>query len=907
MNFVTSASENEIFMNGVKRRALHPPNVDTVAGSSNTTAVPRISSAPLALQSENIVLNSPPEVIKKKVVTRRRVQAKFPVSLKKKKIWSRMLSADAGLSIGEWVYHDDNAANEIINGIRYLRDMKREEKRRLRKSRSNAAGKAPANPIVIDSPNNNMMDIDSNAAAEINLVEDEYSSVDSGDDDISVTSFGSSSSVKSFESGGESLNSLSDERNVDSDIDFNDNESIYCYPYSLEAMKQSSPLRGTISINGVSIKVYFDTGASVSIIGSNLVKTLGLVPCGDKLNLVGFNSNGQGPMSSNIVMDVPISIGGRIRPEHMCIDENENSNLCLLGLRWFQSYGISIEPQKNLILVPTTEGVMKIKAFSKQFDEYEEKVVSGSKVKKIYQVLNEQKYTNNLVDDLLEPEYDEEKVNSCKINGVLGEVIYDESNISAGVCDELKPVVEKYKKCFSEISGLSKIKGYQMNIELKENFTPVRSAPFRLGWDDQEILEAYVKEMLDLDLIEKSQGTWTSPLFLIDKVEKGSKRVVCDLRRANEQIVKNNFPMATVSELTEATAGSKIFSVFDCTSGYHQLEINPDHREVTGFITKSGTYRYKVCPQGITNGCADYSRVICDIFKDFVGVFVYSFLDDVLVFSENLDDHAKHLELVFQACVKANLKLKRKKAAIGISHVEYLGHVIGADGTKPCKRNIVKIEKFPSPRNSTEVRSFLGLTGYYRKYIQNYASIASPLIKLTKKNCKFIWTEAEQEAFDILKENLMSAPILTYPDRNKVQVLSVDASITGLGAVLSQVDDFESMGNEQVISYASKTVSGPTANLSIHHLESLAAVWGVNQYKHYLKGRRFILITDCSSLLHTFKCTKTSPKLNRWSACLLDYDFDLRYRKGELNTSDLLSRRIIDLEQADPQEIIRIG
>lgn len=181
-----------------------------------------------------------------------------------------------------------------------------------------------------------------------------------------------------------------------------------------------------------------------------------------------------------------------------------------------------------------------------------------------------------------------------------------------------------------------------MDIYLKDNFIPVRNAPYRLSWADQEILDLYVKEMPDLNLIEKSKGTWTSSLFLIDKKEGGSKRVVVDLRRANEQIVKTNYPVATVAELTEATAGAKIFSVFDCTSGYHQLEINPDHREITGFITKSGTYQYKVCPQGITIGVPEYSRVICDIFKDYVGLFVYSFLDDILVFSDNMEDHARH-------------------------------------------------------------------------------------------------------------------------------------------------------------------------------------------------------------------------------------------------------------------------
>lgn len=179
---------------------------------------------------------------------------------------------------------------------------------------------------------------------------------------------------------------------------------------------------------------------------------------------------------------------------------------------------------------------------------------------------------------------------------------------------------------------------------------------------------------------------------------------------------------------------------------------------------------------------------------------------------------------------------------------------------------------------------------------------------MTRKNCKFQWEKEEKNAFKIVKENLCSAPILAYPDPSKIQVLSVDASLLALGCVVSQVDSWENMENEQIISFASKAISGAAKNYSIHHLESLAVVWAVNQYKHYLKGRKFILITDCSSLLHTFKSTKANThKLNRWAAMLLDYEFEIRYRKGEFNTSDPLSRRIIELEKVDPQDVIRIG
>ncbi|KAG0780700.1 hypothetical protein G6F22_009945 [Rhizopus arrhizus] len=208
---------------------------------------------------------------------------------------------------------------------------------------------------------------------------------------------------------------------------------------------------------------------------------------------------------------------------------------------------------------------------------------------------------------------------------------------------------------------------------------------------------------------------------------------------------------------------------------------------------------------------------------------------------------------------------------------------------------------FNVPANVDEVRSFLGLTGYYRKYVPNYASVAEPLTRLTKKKVGFSWGAEQQEAFDYFLVALTRAPILVYPDRQKVQVLSVDASGKGLGAVLSQVDDAATMENERVISYASRGLRGSECNYAITHLEALAVVWGVTHYKHYLKGRHFILITDHSSLVYIFRPTRLTPKLSRWAACLLDYDFEIRYRAGVINPADVLSRMVLDECTAEMQ------
>jgi hypothetical protein len=363
--------------------------------------------------------------------------------------------------------------------------------------------------------------------------------------------------------------------------------------------------------------------------------------------------------------------------------------------------------------------------------------------------------------------------------------------------------------------------------------------------------------------------------------------------KANAMIVQTNFPTCTISELTEATANARFYTSCDCTSGYHQLALEDEESaEITGFVTKRGCFRFKVLPMGISVGCSEYQRVMSSIFSEYIGKFILVFLDDVLVFSRTLEEHKEHLELMFKACEKYNLKLKRKKCFFAQDSVEYLGHQIGRQGTTPGERNIEKIKNFPSCTDVAAVKSWLGLTGFFRKYVPGYGSIVACLTKLTRKGVPFVWGDEQEEAFRKLKKALCTAPILVLPDREKVQVLSVDASHLGLGAVLSQVDDRETRSNERVVAYASRGLRSAEARYHIHHLEALAVVWGITYFKHYLKGRRFILITDHSSLVYIFRPPKQSNKLSRWAAAVLDYEFDIVFRAGIENLADPLSRSI---------------
>lgn len=883
---------NEILVNGVKRRATSEIN----RINENFTSVP-------------VVLTGNKKPVKKRARPKAR---RFPVKFRKSKIWNKLLNTDAGISVAEWLSLDKEATSEMIDGIRYLKENKVKSRKKVVSSGavessgigigiSSSAGagilpgvgnSSPLGPVL--NFNNNNMDIGVLETASLdNNVEDDVSvnKVDLDDSDSYSTEsdveseYSSSSSSRSLVSGDET------------DLEFSELESVYGYPYDLQRMKSSSPMRALISINGKSLEAVFDTGASVSILGSGICAALGLVPNGDNLHLVGFNSESL-PSASNVVMNVPINIGGKIRPEHMAVQLNSSSDICLLGIPWFQAYGISLDIQHSQVRVPTSNGIIKIQGRTSRVIRGSERSRSEQEV---YTVASSQKYCSTLEDDLI-PDSEEGDLGFVK----AASLEYNEGNITENVIEELKEVVEKYKHCFSEVSGLTCIKGYSAKIRLVEKAIPVRHRPFRLGWSDQELVNNHVQEMLDLGIIEPSNGEWSSCLFLVNKKESGVKRPVVDFRAANKMIIKENFPTATVNELIETVGDAKVFSTFDCTSGYHQLELDKDGAEVTGFVTSKGAFQYKRLAQGLTNGCCQFQRVMSSIFREYIGDFCSVFLDDILIFSKNMDDHKKHLGLLFEACTKSNLKLKRKKCHFGEDKVEYLGHVLGASGNCPGERNVAKIKNFPAPCNATDVRSFLGLSGYYRKYVYRYGEIAEPLNRLTRKNCVFYWGQEQQEAFDHLKNALATAPVLSSPLRTAVQCVSCDASNKGISFIASQVDSWEKLENEQVLSYGSRGLHGSEVRFSIHHLEALSVVCGVKYFKHWLKGKKFILITDHSSLLYVFANPKGTPKLSRWAACLMDYDFEIRYRPGKQNPADPLSRKIVDLEIGNLDDIIKI-
>ena len=284
-----------------------------------------------------------------------------------------------------------------------------------------------------------------------------------------------------------------------------------------------------------------------------------------------------------------------------------------------------------------------------------------------------------------------------------------------------------------------------------------------------------------------------------------------------------------------------MFSTLDLRSGYWQVSMRPEDREKTAFVTPGRLYKFFRMPYGLSTALASFSHAINIVLSGLSYEICLCYFDDVIIFSKDIHDHCKRLRTVLQRFREHNLRVKASKCSFGADKVVYLGHTVSSAGVHTDPSKIMTVQKLPPPANLETLRSFLGLAGYYRKFIPKFATIAAPLTALTKKCTPFIWEDSHQDASLTLKAHLCSAPILAYPKFEKPFILQTDASNVGLGAVLAQLD---TDGNERVVSYASHTLTPLEKNYSTMEKEALAIVFATEHFRYYLLGRQFQIVTD---------------------------------------------------------------
>jgi hypothetical protein len=443
----------------------------------------------------------------------------------------------------------------------------------------------------------------------------------------------------------------------------------------------------------------------------------------------------------------------------------------------------------------------------------------------------------------------------CKLYVILA---LNEKGVAEGL--EHLSVVKEFAYVFpEELPGMPPERELEFTIDLKPGTEPIARTPYRMSTPELQELKMQLKELLDLGLIRPSMSPWGAPVIFIRKKD-GSWRLCIDSRQLNKATIKNQYPLPRIDDLFNQMKGATVFSKIDLRSGYHQLRIKEDDIPKTAFKMRFGHYEFTVLPFGLTNAPGVFMSLMNRVFREYLDKFVQVFIDDILIYSRTTKEHDEHLRLVLQCLREHKLYGKLSKCSFYQSRIHYLGHVISGEGIAVDPSKVEAIMEWPAPTNVTEVRSFMGLAGYYRRF------------------------EKCAEAFQRLKELLTTTPILKVPDMDADFLVFTDASKEGLGGVLMQ--------DGRVIAYISRKLRRHEENYATHDLELLAIVYALKVWRHYLVGRKFELKTDHCGLQHIFTQSDLNARQRRWSELLSEYDFEITYIKGTVNrVADALSRR----------------
>ncbi|GJT42097.1 hypothetical protein Tco_0941962 [Tanacetum coccineum] len=446
------------------------------------------------------------------------------------------------------------------------------------------------------------------------------------------------------------------------------------------------------------------------------------------------------------------------------------------------------------------------------------------------------------------------------------------------------PIVRDFPEVFLEdLPGLPPTRQVEFQIDLVPGAAPVARAPYRLAPSEMKELSEQLKELSDKGFIRPSSSPWGAPVLFVKKKD-GSFRMCIDYRELNKLTVKNRYPLPRIDDLFDQLQGSSVYSKIDLRSGYHQLRVREEDIPKTAFRTRYGHYEFQVMPFGLTNAPAVFMDLMNRVCKPYLDKFVIVFIDDILIYSKNKQEHEEHLKLILELLKKEELYAKFSKCEFWIPKVQFLGHVIDSEGIHVDPAKIESIKDWTSPKSPTEIRQFLGLAGYYRRFIEGFSKIAKPMTKLTQKKVKFVWGDKQEAAFQLLKQKLCSAPILALPEGSEDFIAYCDASKKGLGAVLMQ--------REKVISYASRQLKIHEKNYTTHDLELGAIVFALKIWRHYLYRTKCTVFTDHKSLQHILDQKELNMRQHRWLELLSDYDCDIRYHPRKANViADALSRK----------------
>ena len=447
------------------------------------------------------------------------------------------------------------------------------------------------------------------------------------------------------------------------------------------------------------------------------------------------------------------------------------------------------------------------------------------------------------------------------------------------------PTVSDFPDVFpEELPGLPPQREIEVAIDVVPGATPESITPYRMAPVELKELKLQLQELLEKRFIRPSVSPWGAAVLFVKKKD-GTLRLCIDYRQLNKLTIKNKYPLPIIDDLFDQMKGVSIFSKIDLRSGYHQLRIKDVDVHKTAFGTRYGHYEFLVMPFGLINASTAFMDLMNRVFRPYVDQFVVVFIDDILVYSKDRENHDTHLRVVLETLRKEQLYAKLSKCEFWLNEVSFLGHIVSKEGIRVDPKKIEVVFEWKPPRNVTEVLSFLGLAGYYRRFIKGFSMTAAPMTTLLqKKNEKYEWSEKCQRSFDKLKTFLTKAPILTQLTCGKEYVIFSDASLNGLECVLIQ--------EGKVVAYASRQLKPHEKNYPTHDLELATIVFALKIWRHYLYGEKCFIYTDHKSLKYLPSQRVLNLRQRRWMELIKDYDCVIDYHPGKANVvADALSRK----------------
>jgi hypothetical protein len=457
---------------------------------------------------------------------------------------------------------------------------------------------------------------------------------------------------------------------------------------------------------------------------------------------------------------------------------------------------------------------------------------------------------------------------------------------------EIPDIYKEYTDVFEKKNAdlLPEHRPYDIAIDLQ----PGKSAPwgpiYSLSNEELKALREYLDENLEKGFIRPSKSPAGAPILFVKKKDL-SLRLCVDYRGLNAVTIKNRYPLPLIREMMQQLRGAKIFSRIDLRGAYNLVRIKEGDEWKTAFRCRYGHFEYLVMPFGLTNAPATFQGMMNDIFKDLLDRFVIVFLDDILIFSKNIEEHVQHVQIILDRLRKFNLYAKLEKCVFHVQSIDFLGFIISADGISMDPAKTKSIIDWKTPKSAKDIQVFLGFANFYRIFIDGFSRIVSPLTALLKKDTKFVWNSTAQQAFDLLKKLFTTAPILCHADPFKEFTLETDASNYAISGILSQV---QNDGLLHPVGFYSRKMTSSEKNYEIHDKELLAIISCFKEYRHLLIGAQqpVKIFTDHKNLLYFSTTKNLNQRQARWSLFLADFNFTLHHRQGKLNVkADSLSRR----------------